>query len=336
LTLPGFVLEPRSLLIKLSDFFSHPQLLLCVTKELDPLQRFLQMCKFYLSGWHVRPKSQNRCRNGVRNPLNPIIGEHFTCKWNHPDGSTSIYVSEQISHHPPHTAFCFMNRDLGIIANANIIPSYVKFHGNWAVSQVMGTLTINFVKLNEIYEMTLPSVMVRGLILGKLAMEITGKTYIKCEKTKLSADFEFKSKGFIRGKYNMVVGKIKDDALKSKERVLYVIDGSWDSQLTLQNKKTKETAPFLEPEKLEVQQKTVCALEDQNELESRRVWFQISKGIIEENEEETIKHKLALEEKQRCEAREREEKKMEWIPALFTLDPNSQQTNQYIYKYIDG
>lgn len=60
------------------------------TAEDDPLQRMKMIVKFYLSGFYKKPK-------GLKKPYNPILGETFRCKWEHPDNSTSYYVAEQVS-----------------------------------------------------------------------------------------------------------------------------------------------------------------------------------------------------------------------------------------------
>lgn len=56
ITLPAFILEPRSMLEKVTDFMSHPDILLQASQTEDPLVRFMAVVKFYLSGWHNEPK----------------------------------------------------------------------------------------------------------------------------------------------------------------------------------------------------------------------------------------------------------------------------------------
>ena len=72
-TLPTFVLEPRSMLERVTDFMSHPDILFqylpliigwiytCISissaaAQKDDVARFVETLKFYLSGWHIRPK----------------------------------------------------------------------------------------------------------------------------------------------------------------------------------------------------------------------------------------------------------------------------------------
>ncbi|KAG8533731.1 uncharacterized protein KY384_001472 [Bacidia gigantensis] len=80
---------------------AHPETLLPMPDVDDPVQRFLSVVKFYLSGWHIKPP-------GVKKPLNPILGETFTCYWEYPDQTKGYYISEQTSHHPPKSSYFFM------------------------------------------------------------------------------------------------------------------------------------------------------------------------------------------------------------------------------------
>lgn len=102
---PTFVLEPRSLLERITDFMAHPEFIFGVGTNPDAEARFLKTLTFYLAGWHIKPK-------GVKKPYNPVLGEFFRCTYQYADGSKGIYVAEQVSHHPVsmgvvHASFSF-------------------------------------------------------------------------------------------------------------------------------------------------------------------------------------------------------------------------------------
>lgn len=59
---PTFVLEPRSMLERITDFMSHPELIFGAGSEPNPEERFIRVLQYYLAGWHVKPK-------GVKKPL---------------------------------------------------------------------------------------------------------------------------------------------------------------------------------------------------------------------------------------------------------------------------
>eukprot|EP00479_Gromia_sphaerica_P003240 TRINITY_DN13780_c0_g1_i1.p4 TRINITY_DN13780_c0_g1~~TRINITY_DN13780_c0_g1_i1.p4 ORF type:complete len:57 (+),score=12.83 TRINITY_DN13780_c0_g1_i1:212-382(+) len=50
--------------------WTHPQLILGVGEEDDPVKRMEMVLRWYLSGWHIRPK-------GCKKPYNPLLGEVF-------------------------------------------------------------------------------------------------------------------------------------------------------------------------------------------------------------------------------------------------------------------
>jgi oxysterol-binding protein-related protein 8 len=114
----------------------HPEMLLPIPKMDDPTERFVSVVKFYLSGWHIRPP-------GVKKPLNPILGEIFTCYWDLPDNTRAYYISEQTSHHPPKSSYFYMAPEHHIRVDGCLKPKS-KFLGNSAASLMEGTATLTF------------------------------------------------------------------------------------------------------------------------------------------------------------------------------------------------
>ncbi|UYV62738.1 OSBPL8 [Cordylochernes scorpioides] len=88
--LPTFILEPRSFLDKLTDYYYHADILTRAVQEEDPFDRMKMVVEWYLSGFYKKPK-------GLKKPYNPILGETFRCFWRHPDtGSRTFYIAEQV------------------------------------------------------------------------------------------------------------------------------------------------------------------------------------------------------------------------------------------------
>lgn len=75
--------------------------------------------------------------SGVKKPLNPILGEIFTCYWDLPDGKRAYYVSEQTSHHPPKSSYFYMAPDHNIRVDGTLKPRS-RFLGNSAASMMEG------------------------------------------------------------------------------------------------------------------------------------------------------------------------------------------------------
>jgi hypothetical protein len=88
--LPTFILEPRSFLEKLSDYYHHCDILEEAVNSPDPLIRMKTIVKFYLSGFYKKPK-------GLKKPYNPVIGEVYRCFFHDTKSdSKTFYLAEQV------------------------------------------------------------------------------------------------------------------------------------------------------------------------------------------------------------------------------------------------
>ena len=79
---------------------------------------------------------------GVKKPLNPILGEIFTCCWEFPDETRAYYISEQTSHHPPKSSYFYMVPGHHIRVDGTLKPRS-KFLGNSAASMMEGTAILS-------------------------------------------------------------------------------------------------------------------------------------------------------------------------------------------------
>jgi len=152
-----------------------------------------------------------------KKPYNPILGEIFRASWDH-GKSKSFYVSEQVSHHPPISAFYGSNKAEGFVLNGSILFRS-KFMGNSTAAILDGFATVYMLNYDEEYTLTFPSVYGRGILWGTLLMELGGNVTIKCEKSDMRTEIEFKTKGFFSVDYNLVAGKIFH---KKKKDTLYI------------------------------------------------------------------------------------------------------------------
>lgn len=181
--------------------------------------------------------------SGVKKPLNPILGEYFTCHWDFDEtpGSQAFYISEQTSHHPPKSSYFYMAPHHGIRIDGTLKPQS-RFLGNSAAS-VMSTSVVVLRLLNrgatageldggEKYILTQPNMYVRGILFGKMKYELGDHSYVKCSELDLVADIDFKVKGFFTGAYNAIGGQIKRE---STGEVLYEITGSWSGEIFIKD-----------------------------------------------------------------------------------------------------
>jgi len=90
-------------------------------KEDNAFLRMKAIVRWYLSGFYKKPR-------GLKKPYNPILGETFRCYWEHPNQSKTFYISEQVSHHPPISAFYVSNKKDGFAISGAILAKS-KFYG---------------------------------------------------------------------------------------------------------------------------------------------------------------------------------------------------------------
>ncbi|XP_073802962.1 oxysterol-binding protein-related protein 8 isoform X2 [Danio rerio] len=323
--LPTFILEPRSFLDKLSDYYYHADFLSEAAVEENAYNRMKKVVKWYISGFYKKPK-------GLKKPYNPIIGEMYRCLWIHSrTNSKTFYIAEQVSHHPPVSAFYVSNRKDGFCLSGSILAKS-KFYGNSLSAILDGEARLTFLNRGEDYVMNMPYAHCKGILYGTMTLELGGQVCIACEKTGYSAQLEFKLKPFLGSSdsVNQISGKIK----LGKE-VLATLEGHWDSEVFINDKKTGELETFWNPTpELRQQRLTRCTVppEEQAEFESERLWQHVTRAINNKDQTEATNEKFILEEAQRKAARERKAKCEEWTPALFEQDPT---TGEWHYRYAD-
>ncbi|CZT42728.1 probable putative oxysterol-binding protein OSBP [Rhynchosporium secalis] len=309
--LPTFILEPRSMLERITNFMAHPETLLPMSEIEDPTQRFVSVVKFYLSGWHIKPP-------GVKKPLNPILGETFACYWDFPDNTKGYYISEQTSHHPPKSSYFYMAPNHHIRIDGCLKPRS-KFLGNSAASMMEGIAILRFLNRGdsakgERYILTQPNMYARGILFGKMKYELGDHSFVRCPELGLSADIEFKTKGYFGGTYNAIGGVIKND---HTGEVLFELSGMWSGEMSLKNMTTGKKEVLFDATRAKHTPPTVRPLDEQEERESQKLWFATAKAVKERNHEVATDEKTKIEDMQRDEASRRVEEGVEWHPRLF-------------------
>ncbi|KAF9184325.1 hypothetical protein BGZ51_003395 [Haplosporangium sp. Z 767] len=296
ITLPTFVLESRSMLERITDFMSHPEIIIKANQLEDPVERFVAVTRYFLSGWHIKPK-------GVKKPYNPILGEHFRSKWTFADGTEAFYVAEQVSHHPPISAYYYASPENNLSIVGDLLPKS-KFLGNSAATLMQGEIIVSFTnRPGEDYVITMPNVYARGILFGTMLMELGDVAAVKCPKLDLVCTLEFKVKGYFSGSYNGIAGKIKRI---STGEVLYEISGKWSDEIYITKKGNKEI--FFDAKTAKIHPKSVAPEEMQEENESRRLWSKLTAALKVNNQVLATEEKSKVEDAQRLRSRLREER----------------------------
>ncbi|KIK09484.1 hypothetical protein K443DRAFT_26759, partial [Laccaria amethystina LaAM-08-1] len=115
LTAPPFILSPTSLTEFPAYWCERPELFAAIADAKDGENRALAVLNWFISTLKDQYTSRNESMGSEKKPLNPVLGELFYGNW--PDkngrGLTELLV-EQVSHHPPITAYIIENKSKGL------------------------------------------------------------------------------------------------------------------------------------------------------------------------------------------------------------------------------
>ncbi|XP_030427783.1 oxysterol-binding protein-related protein 9 isoform X4 [Gopherus evgoodei] len=326
--LPTFILERRSLLEMYADFFAHPDLFVSISDQKDPKDRMVQVVRWYLSAFHAGRKG-----SVAKKPYNPILGEIFRCHWILPNAENEdnmepvsegpvpwvtknsvTFVAEQVSHHPPISAFyaeCFSKR---IQFNAHIWTKS-KFLGMSIGVHNIGQGCVTCLDYDEHYILTFPNGYGRS-ILTVPWIELGGECSISCSKTGYNASIVFHTKPFYGGKKHRITAEIFSP---NDKKSFCSIEGEWNGVMYAKYA-TGESVVFIDTKKMPTIKKKVKKLEDQEEYESRCLWKDVTYNLKIRDIDAATDAKHRLEERQRAEARARKEKETSWETRLFHED----------------
>lgn len=175
--------------------------------------------------------SQHLTEQTIR--YNPILGEQFRCRYLYENGTEGFYIAEQVSHHPPISAYYYVSPQNQLLIQGELRPKS-KFLGNSAATLMDGQSRLYFTdRPGEMYEVTMPNMYARGILFGKMVLELGDVSSVRCAKTGLHCDLEFKTKGFFSGSYNAISGKVKD----KDGNTLYDISGHWNETMYIKGHK---------------------------------------------------------------------------------------------------
>lgn len=180
----------------------------------DPLARMLLVIQFYLS---ILTKEEF-----AKKPLNPILGESFQCR----EPKTGCYfVAEQVSHHPPLTAFYMCEKKTGVYLTGNIqLSAQLATNSIGVKTEGTARLVVNH---REVYVLSpqIPPLRARGILIGRKRNELYGNVRLVCAATGFEAVLRFNPKG------DMVTGTL----YHARKRVTS-LQGSWLDKVMLESR----------------------------------------------------------------------------------------------------
>ncbi|CAK6448052.1 unnamed protein product [Pipistrellus nathusii] len=212
ITMPVIFNEPLSFLQRLSEYMEHTYLIQKASSLSDPAERMQCVAAFAVSAVASQWERTGK-------PFNPLLGETYELVR---DDLGFRLISEQVSHHPPISAFHAEGLNNDFVFHGSIYPK-LKFWGKSVEAEPKGTITLELLQHNEAYTWTNPTCCVHNIIVGKLWIEQYGTMEITNHRTGDKCVLNFKPCGLFGKELHKVEGYIQD---KSKKK-LCALYGKW-------------------------------------------------------------------------------------------------------------
>ncbi|PYI10107.1 oxysterol binding protein [Aspergillus sclerotiicarbonarius CBS 121057] len=284
LTAPPFILSSTSLTEYSAYWAEHPALFVAAAREADPEKRALAVLKWFLSTLHQQYCSRSEKLGSEKKPLNPFLGELFLGKWNSDAevGETTL-ISEQVSHHPPATAYAIRNEKHGVELQGYNAQK-ASFSSTIQIKQIghaLLTLTPPGADKNdpaqqERYLITLPHLHIESLIYGTPFVELEKSTRI-ASSTGYVAKIDYSGKGWLSGKKNTFSAILYKEN-EGEKKPLYTVDGQWSDSFVIKDSRKHEVGRFSVKD-TKTTPLTLAPIEEQDLYESRRAWRDVAVGI---------------------------------------------------------
>lgn len=314
LTAPPFILGTISLTEFSSYWAEHPSVFVAPAAEQDPAKRAMLVLKWFLSTLKQQYCTRSENQGSEKKPLNPFLGELFLGKWVDASGETRL-VSEQVSHHPPVTAYNIWNDTHGVrLQGYN--GQKVSFSKTIHVRQV-GHAVLHIDAFNEDYLITLPPIHIEGLIFGSPFVELNKTTYITSSSGFIS-EIDYSGKGWVSGKKNSFSAKLYPTG-KPKD-VLYSANGRWNEAFEIRegSKKDGKLLETFVSATAATTPLTVAPIADQDELEAKRAWAKVVEAIKKGDMDAVHNEKSKIENSQRDLRKKEKETGKEWERTFFS------------------
>ncbi|GKZ84024.1 oxysterol binding protein [Aspergillus niger] len=322
LTAPPFILSSTSLTEYSAYWAEHPALFVAAAKEADPEKRALAVLKWFLSTLHQQYCSRSEKLGSEKKPLNPFLGELFLGKWDSDaDVGETTLISEQVSHHPPATAYAIRNEKHGVELQGYNAQK-ASFSSTIQIKQIghaLLTLTPpgadkNDPSQQERYLITLPHLHIESLIYGTPFVELEKSTRI-ASSTGYVAKIDYSGKGWLSGKKN-TFSAILFKENEGEKKPLYTVDGQWSDSFVIKDSRKHEVDRFSVKD-TKTTPLTLAPVDQQDLYESRRAWADVAAGIERGDMDAVSVAKSKIENAQRELRRVEKSEGREWDRRFF-------------------
>lgn len=313
-TAPPFLLSSTSMTEFPTYWAEQTQLFVAPTGEQDPARRALEVLKWYI----CTLKQQYGKRDGKKKkPLNPFLGELFLGHFQDDTGRTEL-VAEQVSHHPPVTAYHIWNAENGVQMHGyNAQRTY--FSGTVCIEKI-GFVLLHLDKYDEDYLITLPKMHLEGLFPPPPYPELDGKTYIQ-SSSGYTSEIDYSGKGWLKGKKNSFIAKLYKTGESGKP--FRVVEGQWQNgDFDVRDMSSNRLLNIESTESYPLTSLVVAPIEEQDPLESRRAWHKVAQAIEKGDMNTVSAEKTKIEEEQRAMRKTEEVEGIVWPTRYFTKVEN--------------
>ncbi|KAJ9082393.1 hypothetical protein DSO57_1004962 [Entomophthora muscae] len=349
LSLPSQVLDPIPNLEHF-NWLDRPDYFAAMGSPADPLGRMINVLKYSFS------KEISKAKYRIKKPYNSILGEHFLCSWDvalpeESDKKVKVtMLNEQTSHHPPVSAFWLGCKETGVVARGCDHLS-AKFTGT-SIKVIPGELGKGiYITLshhdNEEYHISHCNAYIQGWLTGTLYLALQDRVVISCSKSQIRVIYDFKPERWVGKARHAVEGIIfkytptyeqgfashsdmPPDNLRlsdiPKADILAEISGSYKDKILITRACGKEKEVLIDMGSLDSVPNSVKPIDQMDELESHRVWQDVTENILAKNFSQATKAKLAIEDAQRARAKARAENgEATWQPKYFKVLPKDRE-----------
>jgi hypothetical protein len=280
-----------------------------VMDEPEALERFLKVVRYYFT--------VARMEKYEKKPFNPVLGENHFCWVKNEDGDYTEFVGEQVSHHPPISAYNIQNKTRNTRMVGNLVFR-VSFGSNYVSVNTSGYEKIVFE--NETYTSTksIPDLVIRNVVWGKKYLMWIGGMRIDCEESGYYADIEYSEKS----KNNIFSGTLRH---KDSDDVIYEFEGVCGEVLYYFPPGEKDEKKVL-VDLSDIEDRVVYYQTEEQLLDmaSIKLWKPVNEAIVNNDMKRADQEKKGIEKDQRKRIADKKENGTEETADYFekNLDDN--------------
>ncbi len=213
--------EPLSMLQRICENFQYAAVLNRAAKEPNPYMRLSLVAAFLVGGYATSIYRTLKFFNPLLSETFEFVDNELNCR----------YYSEQVSHHPPITAYYAEGDGYTLYSNTES-KSSLRITGYFEFEPLALTY-VKFSNFNEVITYTKPKSIVRNLIMGKMYIDTVGCATVS-NRNGDACNLEFIEKS--GNNVGIFKGEVKDENGDLKMK----IEGSWCSHMDVINVETGE------------------------------------------------------------------------------------------------